>query len=191
MMLRISALLAATALIWGCATGPEIRTDYDPGVDFSRFATFDFLPRPDRANAEGYSTITERRIEAAIARELEARGYRRAENPDLLVNFSVSAEDIQEVRQVPSATPPVGYYGWRHPYYATWPAYTYETRVDNYRRGTLFIDLVKADEQKLIWEGIATARVTEKMRQEPAAAIDSIVGEVFAQYPFRAGGGSN
>ena len=185
---RIPALFTALAILAGCATGPEIRTDYDPTVDFSSFSTFGFIPRPDRANAEGYSTITERRIEAAISRELEARGYRKAENPDLLVNFAVSAEDIQEVRQVPTATPPVGYYGWRHPYYAPWPAYTYETRVDNYRRGTLFIDLVDAAENKLAWEGIATARVTEKMRREPAAAIDAVVAEVFSQYPFRAGG---
>jgi hypothetical protein len=188
MKFRIPVLFTALAILAGCATGPEIRTDYDPTVDFGAFATYGFIARPDRANAEGYSTITERRIEAAITRALEARGYRKSEEPDLMVNFAVSAEDIQEVRQVPSATPPVGYYGWRHPYYAPWPAYTYETRVDNYRRGTLFIDLVDARENKLVWEGIATARITEKMRKEPEAAIDSVVAEVFARYPFQAGG---
>lgn len=187
-MTRRIVLLAAAAALWACATGPQITTDYDRSVDFTQYRTYGFLERPARAQDEGYSTITERRIEAAISRELEARGYRRAENPDLLVNFSVTAEDIQEVRQVPTATPPVGYYAWRYPYYAPWPTYTYETRVDNYRRGSLFIDLVDAGQNKMVWEGVATARITEKMREQPEAAIDAAVAEIFAKYPFRAGG---
>ena len=193
MKFRLPALLATVVALAACATPPEIRTDYDPGIDFAKFQTYGFFDRPARADAEGYSTLTERRIEAAIARELEARGYRRADNPDLLVNFAVSAQDIQEVRQVPtaSAMPPPGYYGWRYPYYRTWPTYGYETRVDNYRRGSLFVDLVDATEEKLVWEGVATARVTEKMRKEPEATIDAVVAEMFGRYPFQAGRGAN
>jgi len=191
MRFRLPVLLATVVTLAACATPPEIRTDYDPTVNFASFKTYGFFDRPARADAEGYSSLTERRIEAAIARELEARGYRKADRPDLLVNFSVSAQDIQEVRQVPTATamPPPGYYGWRSPSYSTWSTYGYETRIDNYRRGSLFIDLVDATGQKLVWEGVATARITEKMRQEPAAAIDSIITEVFSRYPFRAGSG--
>lgn len=188
MKLRLVIAFAAAAMLSACATTPEITTDYDHATDFSQFRTYGFLPEAARGEHEGYSTLTERRIEAAVARELEARGYVRSDDPDLLVNFTVTSKDIQEVRQVPTASPPVGYYGWRSPYYHPWPAYSYETRVDNYRRGTLFIDLVDAKQHELVWEGIATARITEKMRKEPEAVIDSVVAEIFARYPFRAGG---
>ena len=192
MKFRLPVLLAMVVALAACATPPEIRTDYDPSVNFAAFKTYGFFERPARADAEGYSSLTERRIETAIARELEARGYVKADRPDLLVNFSVAAQDVQEVRQVPTARamPPPGYYGWRYPSYRTWSTYGYETRVDNYRRGSLFIDLVDAAGEKLVWEGVATARITEKMRQEPAATIDAVVGEVFSRYPFRAGSGT-
>ncbi|MEJ2515353.1 MAG: DUF4136 domain-containing protein [Gammaproteobacteria bacterium] len=188
---RFLSLFAVVVALAACATGPEVRSDYDPSVNFAQYRTYGFLPRDARGGDPGYSSLTDQRIREAIAGALEARGYQRSDNPDLLVNFSVTTKDIQEVRQVPTAMPPMGYYGWRDPFYTPWPAYTYETRVDNYVRGTLFVDLVDADRKKMVWEGIATGRVTEKVRENPAAAIDSVVAEIFSSYPFTAGRGAN
>lgn len=182
----IAGVMAAGALaLAGCAApGPQVRTDYDASADFSRYATFAFMPREDRS----YQTLSDQRVMTAVARELEARGYRRvAEDADLLVNFSVVTEDIQEVRTVPSSVVPPPWYGWRSGYYYPWPAYTHETWVDSYQRGSLFIDLVDAERRQLVWEGQAASRVTRAAREDPAGAIDQAVTEVFARYPFRAG----
>jgi hypothetical protein len=183
--LAVTGLLALA----GCAArGPDIRTDYDANTDFARFSTFAFMDREERGVTRTYDTIADRRVIAAVTRELEARGYRRVESdPDLLVNFAMSTEDVQEVRSVPSTMMPPPWYGWRAGYYYPWPAYTYETWVDTYQRGTLFIDLVDPERRQLVWEGSAVGRITEEARGDPGAALDSAVNEIFARYPFRAG----
>jgi len=187
----LRTLFAAGALLAlaACTTaGPQIRTDYDAETDFSRFATFDFMDRAARGESRTYDTIGDRRIMAAVRRELEARGYRKVDSdPDLLVNFAISTEMVQDVRSVPSAIVPPPWYGWRGGYYYPWPTYAYETYVDSYQRGTLFIDLVDAERRQLVWEGRAEGRVTEAVREDPAGALDAAVTEIFAQYPFRAG----
>jgi hypothetical protein len=173
----------------GCAAvGPEVSTDYDATVDFSQYTTFAFMDRAERGQALTYDTIGDRRVIAAVTRELEARGYRRVESdPDLLVNFAMTTEDVQDVRTVPSAGLPPPWYGWRGVYYYPWPAYSYETYVDQYERGTLFIDLVDAERRQLVWEGRAVGRITNATREDPAGALDNAVAEIFARYPFVAG----
>lgn len=185
---RLAGALAALALAGCAAVGPEISTDYDATVDFSRYATFAFMDRAERGQAMTYDTIGDRRVIASVTRALEDRGYRRVESePDLLVNFAISTEDVQDVRTVPSAGLPPSWYGWRGGYYYPWPAYTYETYVDRYERGTLFIDLVDAERRQLVWEGRAVGRITKATREDPAGALDNAVAEIFARYPFVAG----
>lgn len=184
-MKQLLATMGGLVVLAGCAAvGPEIRTDYDATTDFSRFATFAFM---EQGEARSYETLGDRRVKAAATRELEARGYRKVDaDPDLLVNFALATEEIQEVRTVPSAGMPY-WHGWRGPYYYPWPAYTYETWVDQYERGTLYIDLVDAGQRQLVWEGRAVGRVTRATREDPAGALDNAVTEIFAHYPFRAG----
>ena len=84
---KLLAVAAAALLaVAGCATvGPDIRSDYDETVDFSRFATFAFMDRAERDPARSYDTLGERRVMAAVRRELQARGYREVEaDPDAL-----------------------------------------------------------------------------------------------------------
>lgn len=186
---RMSVAVAGLMALAGCAAvGPEIRTDYDETADFSRYATFAFMERTERGETRSYDTLDDRRVIAAVTRELEARGYRSvAGDPDLLVNFAVTTEEIQDVQRVPASVVPPPWYGWRGGYYYPWPAYTYETYVDRYQRGTLYIDLVDAERRQLVWEGSAQGRVTQATRDDPAAAVDGAVTEIFARYPFRAG----
>lgn len=186
---RVPALLTMLAFLAGCAaTGPRITTDYDRTVDFSQYRTYAFMDREARGVARGYDSIVERRLMAAAGRELAARGYLEVEaDPDLLVNFAVMTETVEEVTTVPGAGWP-GPWGWRH-YYYPWPAYTYETYVDRYEQGTVFIDLVDAERRQLVWEGRAVQRVTSATREDPAGTLDATVREIFATYPFRAGAG--
>lgn len=188
--MRALALAAGLAMLAGCAAvGPDISTDYDSSADFSQYRTFDFMSRDERGVERSYDTIAERRLKSAVTREMEARGYQRVgEGADLLVNFAVSTEEVEDLRTVPSSVLPPPWYGWRAGYYYDpWPAYTYETRIDRYERGTLYVDLVDAERRQLVWEGRAVGRVTREAREDPGAALDQAVSEIFARYPFTAG----
>lgn len=189
---RISGALRVAAvglLLSACATPqPEIRTDYDRTADFSRYATYAFMERSQRGGDLRYDTIDDQRVMAAVTRELEARGYRLDEqDADLLVNFTITSQDVQDIRTVPTPLFPGPYYGWRGSWYYPWPAYTYETWVDTYEQGRLYIDLVDVERRQLVWEASSTGRVTQAARDDPGGAVDRAVAEMFARYPFRAG----
>jgi len=113
---------------------------------------------------------------------MEARGYRYAgTDPDLLLNFNASLTQQTRVRSDPYA----GYYGYRRGYYGGWPGYA--TTVDQYEQGTLNIDVVDARSKRLVWEGVAVGRVSDKARENREAAIDAAVVQIFQKYPYRAG----
>jgi hypothetical protein len=48
---------AALAALAGCATGPDIRTDYNRTADFSAYRTFGFVARPG-TDRQGYESLT-------------------------------------------------------------------------------------------------------------------------------------
>ena len=181
----LAGLLLALA---GCAeTQRQVRSDYDRTANFNSYRTFDFYSEAGRSPTGGdYSTLVAQRIRAASEREMAARGYVRAENPDLLVNFRVTVKNIQKVSTVPSAGPPA--YQYRYGAYRGWPTYSYETWVREYDEGTLLIDLVDASRQQLVWEGAGTGRVTQKKLDNIEATVNAAVAAIFEQYPFRAGG---
>ena len=133
-----------------------------------------------------YSSLTAQRIEAAVSREMEARGYVLSADPDLLVNFTVTLRNVQKVSTVPSAGPPA--YRYRYGAYGGWPTYSYETWVREYEEGTLLIDLVDARRQQLVWEAAGTGRVTKAKLDNIEVTINEAVAALFERYPFRAGG---
>ena len=53
--------------------------------------------------------------------------------------------------------------------------------------GTANVDVVDLSRKQVVWEGIAEARLTDKMMKDPRTAISNVITEMFAQYPGRAG----
>lgn len=181
-------ILLSAAFLGGCATssGPDLRTDYDRGVDFTAYRTFGFAPElgTDRA---GYSSLITRHFMDAVRNEMEGLGYRYVEqDPDLLVNFYTRVRERSEVRSRPSATMGVGYYGYRYGLYTAWPLYAEELDTVHYRIGTANIDVVDAERRQLIWEGVAEGRLTREALENPQAAIENVVRDLFQRFPTRA-----
>ena len=181
--LGLVTLAIAALMLAGCASGPEVRANYDQGVDFSAYRTFGFFETLG-TDASGYESLVTQTLKSAVRREMEARGYTYAETgADLLINFNAKLAQQTRVSQSPSM-----YYGYRRGYYGGWGGYGYDTHVQQYVEGTLNIDLVDARRKQLVWEGVAVGRVTDKQREQRQAAINAAVAEIFSKYPFRAGG---
>ena len=126
-------------------------------------------------------------LRRAAAREMEARGYQLADNPDLSVNFFVNTEEKIRSRSVPTAG---GYYGYRGGYYDPWGGYAgYETRIDQFTEGTVNFDLVDTRNDQLVWEGAITGKITKEVRENLQEVCDAVAAEVFASYPYIAGSG--
>ena len=187
--LCLTALLAATAMLSGCAaTRPDIRTDYDRSADFSAYHTYGF---PDELGTDraGYATLITTYFRQAVDHEMQSRGYRYTENePDLLVNFFANVRYVTTVRSRPRMWASYGYYGYRYGMYSAWPLYAEDVDTVHYRIGTANIDIVDADRDQLIWEGVAEGRLTSEVMENPQPAIESVVAELFSRYPGRARG---
>ncbi len=177
----VSVLLVALA---SCASTPKIDSLYDKDADFSVFKTFGFAATRTEASAR-YSSLLDKFMKAAITKEMAARGYQIANNPDLIVNFHISSKEktkIYDVHHAPS------YYSYRYRYgYGAWPYYSTETRVKQYTEGTLNIDLVDTSKKQLVWEGIAIGRVRDDVMENLEQRVNDIVKLIFEKYQFVAG----
>lgn len=178
-------LVALAIGLAACASGPEIRVDSDPKVSIPGYRTFGFFS-PLATDKAGYSTILTARLKDASRRELEKRGYTYTDNDaELLINFNLNVVDKSEVYSTPSVGMGYGYYGYRTGMYGAWAGYPFDIETRNYRQGTLNIDVVDAARKALVWEGVAEARVTKKMRENPGETIDSAVNDMLASFPAR------
>lgn len=181
-MLAASLLL----LLAGCASGPHVRTDYDPGADFGKYQTWGWYS-PIAMEQSGYSSWVSERIKANIQREMEARGYRfAAENADLRVNFQLAVQERSDVHTTPRMDFRY-FWSYRARTYVAFPVWYDEAHVSRYTEGTLTVDLVDAAQNRMVWTGDAIGRVVRRSPEERAADIDAAIGAIFAKYPYRAG----
>ena len=120
------------ALVAGCSS-TKVFSNVDPNADFGSYSTYGFHETLG-TDSQPYQDIATQFMKDAVARELEARGYSRSKEPDLLVNFHISTEE-----KLQTTTTPTGYYGYRgYGGYGTWGGYAgYETTVSQYTQGTV------------------------------------------------------
>lgn len=185
-----AGVLAAALLAGGCATGPDVRVDYDRAADFASYKTFAFVS-PLGTDRAGYQSVVSLHLKAATQRELEARGMRlNSAAPQLLVNFNAALSDKLRVSTAPTMTVGVGmgrgYYGYRAGMYTAWPLYADQTHVTQYKEGTLNIDVVDAARKQLVWEGVVTGSVTQNTLDDVQAAVNTAVAAAFAKFPIPA-----
>lgn len=186
--LALPAVAIVTALATGCASGPDLRSDYDRTANFAEYRTYNFF---DDAGPGGssYQNLFSQYVESAIDKEMQARGYEKSDNPDLLINFNAILRDKTKVTTTPAPTYGVGYYGYRGGFYDPWYGYGYaqETHVSQYTEGTFNIDLVDAEKKRLVWECVGVGRVSDDQLDNVELAVNEAVPKYFEKFPFRAG----
>jgi hypothetical protein len=178
--LRLGTLALVLAALAACETAPKVHSNTDPSINLSSYKTFAFAPQPG-TNRGGNSTPLTTYFENAVTREMEARGYSKADaNADLLVNFNANAKENVDIRSNPSAS--FGYYGYRGGLYAGGT----DVQTVRYKVGTANIDIVDANKKKVVWEGVAEGELTDQVMKNPQGAVDMVVKQMFMQFPGRA-----
>ncbi|NDK37927.1 DUF4136 domain-containing protein [Pseudoxanthomonas gei] len=184
--LALAGLAALALVLASCASGPRISSEADPQADFGSYRSFGFYT-PLALEKEGYATPTTDRIKAAARAQLESRGYTyTATQPDLWVNLNAYMQERTDVSTIPTVDYNY-YYSYRARSYFAVPYWHDQTHVSQYTEGTLNVDLVDRQKNRLVWEGIAVGRMARLKPDERAARIDATMAEIFARYPYRAG----
>src|SRR6516162_6190374 len=139
---RISALAVVIGLLVACESTPQINAVTAPSANLSSYKTYGFVAQPG-TNRGGNTTPLTSYFETSIAKQMDARGYRKVDaNPDLLVNFNANVQEKADVESTPA--PMVGYYGYRGGLYAGGLAAGPEVETVRYKVGTANIDVVDA-----------------------------------------------
>lgn len=188
--IKLLALASVTlgALLAGCSPSVKVRSDTDPSVNMSQYQTYDFFSQMG-VEGDNYSNLLGQHFRDAISAQMESRGYSKSETPQLQVNVSIGAEEKIRVNTYQDPYLYGGYYG--RPGYgymgSPWgyPGAT-QTTVSQYTEANVYIDMVDAGQHKMVWQGVATFTVTNKMQEKLRESVYNTVDKVFAEFPVPA-----
>jgi hypothetical protein len=184
----IAIMLLAIALA-GCSSGLSVRSDIDPKADFSRFKTYNFF-QPMGVESGYNSPIYGEHFRAALSGQMERRGYRLSDHPDLMINVTLRSDD--KVRMTTYTAPYISgayYNALGGPYYdsALGAGVAVGSSVRVSTEASVFIDFVDFEKHQVVWQGVAVASVSDKVAQQLRDAIFTSVDKVLAEYPHTAG----
>lgn len=165
----------ALFLVAGALSCSSIQTayDYSKEVDFSKFKTYQFT-QDDLEAAVGQ--INRNRIIPAVENELAGKGLTKSDNPDLLVNIHVKSQ--QKVDATATTMGGYGRWGWYGGYSTT------QVNYNEYTEGTMFITLIEASSQNIVWQGTGTKTLNENASpSQREESINYSVQQILSNYP--------
>ncbi|UTW66565.1 DUF4136 domain-containing protein [bacterium SCSIO 12643] len=187
-MKKLMFYMVAGILLIGaaCSSSITITTDYDREVDFTKYKTFGFLEW-NKESKQLVNDIDRKRLEDAVAAELEARGLKRVDGiGDSMIGFHVVVETKTGTTSYTNHYGGMGYYGYGgfgygygYPYGG---ASTTTTSTYSYNVGTVIIDQYDSSSKKLVWEGVAQGEVNQD-RKNREEYIKKDIQRMFAEYP--------
>ncbi len=172
-------LLAAAAILSSCASGPNIVTNSDPSTDFMSLSTFNFL-RPLSTDSGNVQTLLSTQLIAATTDELSKRGWRLDQNnPDVVINFLFETHEQIQSRNSSASVSTMH----RSGRYGGWGATMSTPTIEQTTEGALSIDMIDPSRNQMIWEGTATNRVTNSIRENQEEAVWTFVTAILADFP--------
>ena len=159
-------------VVTSCTT-VRVATDYDRQANFNAYSSFAFYkPGVDKAQI---SDLDKKRILRAIEVELQKKGLNKSESPDLLVSIFTKERERVDVYN--------NNFGWGWGWNPWWGGGNWGTTVTSTPEGTLYIDLIDAKSNELVWQGIGSARLVTDDIDKKDERIREIVSEILAEYP--------
>jgi hypothetical protein len=178
--MKKSAFLLLLLVVASSCSSVRISSDYDSSAGFASYKTFKFTE--EAKTIPGINDINRNRILTAVETELTAKGFTKTEtDPDVKIDIQLKVEQKQTATATNNGN--FGYgrgyrYGWGGSFSTT--TINYETYVD----GTLFVDMIDAGKNQLVWQGRGTKTIDPdaslKKREEN---INYAVKQIFTKYP--------
>lgn len=163
-------LILLVALTIESCTSVRVTTDYDSKANFSKYETFAFYKKG--IDNTDINDLDKRRIMYAIENELQAKGMKKSENPDVLVNiFTKSKEKVDVYNQM--------HFGWYPWYYGP----GFGVQIAQYTEGTLFIDIIDTQKKEMVWQGAGSGVLNNLTGAKKEQRIKEFVKEILAKYP--------
>jgi hypothetical protein len=183
---RLLAALSAGAASAGC-THTNVRTDFDPSAEFSRYHTYSWADGRDVGGGRLEIPLPDKRIKDIVGRQLWSKNLSdvsQIAKPDLIVLYWIGLKDKTIVDSAPSPSMSMRAPWNRYdPYWTGRWGRTYdEVVVRNYGEVTLIVDLIDAGTKELSWRAYLVQAV-DKDPQKTAERVTANATAAFVQYP--------
>jgi hypothetical protein len=146
----------------------DVKTDYDRHVDFSQYKTYSW------GKVQTENPLWQQRITDAVDQDLQEKGWQKVESGGDVTLMAVGATRNQ--RQYQTFYDGLG--GWR------WGGFGRETTttVENYRVGTLVLDIYDNNSKRLIWRGSGSDTLSDKPEKNEKD-LGKAVHKMFKDFP--------
>lgn len=183
-------VLMAVVIAWSSCSSIKTSADYDKNVDFSEYKTFEYYGWAENSD-KILNRFDKERIENAVGQELAARGMKYVESGgDAVVALFIVVDQKTSTTAYTDYynNGPYGYgprWGWGYAGRGGTATTTYSE--NDYKVGTLVIDVWDKDEEKLIWQGVGSRTVDENPKSKEKN-IQKAVAAIMKQYPVEKSG---
>ncbi len=176
---RAMLLMLGLALGLGCQS-MQVTTDFDRFFRFGSIRTYAWLPDPlgHAGDPLLHNDLIDRRVRAAVNRELVVHGYTRVpvDEADVHVTYYLGLETVVSWRMVSQS------YHYSSAGFAE--RHRTETYLRQFEQGTLLIDVLDPSRRRLVWRGTAQARVRRNTDpQQREERIAEAVAKILDRFP--------
>lgn len=188
--IKFFSLLFITSLFFAsCGSRMKVTTDYDRSVDFSKYKTFGIYKF--EIENQTISDLNRNRMYSTIKSVLRAKGLTESSNPDLWIN-SLAVVDTRESHSSTTTTTGMGMgmgmggfhrpYMWGGPMMGSSFSHT-QHNVEIYHKGSVFVDIIDAKTNNLVWHAAGNRKIDKKFRKNPDAKIFKYIDQLFSTFP--------
>ena len=167
----IYALFFLTML--GAAFAQKVQTDFDHQANFSQYKTYSWQ------EIKPANSLWDARIKSAVDAQLAAKGWTQVDSGGDVALVAIKTSQTQRTLQT-FYDGVGGGWGWRR--FGGGGIGDATTTEQDYKVGTLVVDLYDAKTKQLIWRGSAQDTVSDKATQNEKN-LDKGVAKMFKAFP--------
>ena len=158
----------------GAAFAQQVKTDFDHQANFSQYKTYSWQ------EIKPANSLWDARIKRAVDAQLAAKGWTRVDSGGDVAIVAIKTSHTERTLQT--------FYdgiggGWRWRGFGGFGEST--TTEQDYKEGTLVVDLYDAKTKQLIWRGSAEDMVSNKAEKNEKN-LDKGVAKMFKKFPPQA-----
>jgi len=170
-MARLSMVFVAALVMCNLALGQDVKTDYMPGTDFSKYHTYKWVTI---SGGQHPNQIVDEQIKQAVDAQLAKKGLTKTtgDTADLLVGYQVAVDQEKQWNTYGTG----GGWGW-----GGGMATATSSTIDV---GTLVLDMYDPSNKKLVWTGRAGKTINPSSNPEKnQERLDKAMEKLLKDFP--------
>lgn len=178
---RVSCVLF-TLLLAACATKPEVSWDYNQQINWPSMTTWAWF-QPPRDKDQRILSLMAQRVHQQVAQDLAAKGLSEvpAQEASMWLSWGFTEKSKLQGTAYSSFYNNGFYYGSYPWMMSNWPS---EVVVNSYEVGRLTLRVIDPSNNYVIWQGIASQRLTSDMSpEEQQEYITKSVNSLLVKFP--------